>query len=91
MQVIAPQAFQKGGSIIALQYENEYGGLNSNQDRQYFDLLKNSIDKSGFRELLTNCDPGPGAAQHVKTLQKGNIFRYHVWSDSGINKGDQPR
>ena len=76
MQVITPQAFQKGGSIIALQYENEYGGINSNDDRHYFDLLKNTIDKSGFRELLTNCDPGPGAAQHVKTLQKGNTFRY---------------
>ena len=71
MQVIAPWAFQKGGPIIALQYENEYFGINNDGDRRYFDLMKNTIEKSGFRELLTNCDPGGSAANAAKHLQKG--------------------
>ena len=73
MQVIEPYAFQKGGPIIALQFENEYFGIKTDQDRKYFDLMKNTIDKSGFKELLTNCDPFNIAADAVKHLQKGNF------------------
>ena len=71
MQVIGPHAFQKGGPVIALQFENEYFGINNDKDRHYFDLMKNTIDKSGFRELLTNCDEGEIIDQVAHNVQKG--------------------
>ena len=78
MQMIAPYAFQKGGPVIALQFENEYGGIQNDKDKRYFDMLKNSIDKSGFKELLTNDDPGLAATRAIKNLQKGNLRLFHI-------------
>ena len=76
MQVTAPYAFQKGGPIIALQFENEYGGIQNDKDRQYFDMIKGAIEFSGFRELLTNCDAGSGATRVINKLQKGNFHSF---------------
>ncbi|CAG2105466.1 unnamed protein product [Medioppia subpectinata] len=62
--------FQKGGPIIALQFENEFGGIRSAGDRQYFDLMRNTIINSSFKELLTNCDSQETPLTALKTIQK---------------------
>ncbi|CAG2121282.1 unnamed protein product, partial [Medioppia subpectinata] len=62
--------FQKGGPIIALQFENEFGGIRSAGDRQYFELMRNTIINSGFKELLTNCDSQETPLTALKTIQK---------------------
>ena len=68
LSIVNEYQFQKGGPIIALQFENEYGGIRNKNDQEYFDFMKNVIDKSGFKELLANCDNGPAAfaSQHTQ-------------------------
>ena len=72
LSIINEFQFTKGGPIIALQYENEYGGINNNNDLEYFNFMKDIIDKSGFKELLANCDSGGNAARAAPHVQKGN-------------------
>ena len=68
LSIINEYQFTKGGPIIALQFENEYGGIKNKDDQEYFDFMKNLIDKSGFKELLANCDNffAPFAAKHTQ-------------------------
>ncbi|CAG2182706.1 unnamed protein product, partial [Oppiella nova] len=66
----------------ALQYENEFGGIRSQGDQEYFDLMRNTIDKSGFKELLTNCDGGATLVTALKTIQKGVLETVNFNSDS---------
>ena len=73
LPIVNQYQFTKGGPILALQYENEYGGINNNNDLEYFNFMKDTIDKSGFKELLANCDPGGNAARAAPHVQKGNI------------------
>ena len=73
LEIANEYQFTKGGPIIALQFENEYGGIKNNNDLEYFNLMKDTIDKSGFKELLANCDPGGNAARAAPHLQKGNM------------------
>jgi len=39
-----------------MQFENEFGGIKNANDLEYFQFLKNTITKTGFHELLFNCD-----------------------------------
>ena len=68
LSIVNQYQFQKGGPIIALQFENEYGGIRNKNDQEYFDFMKRIIDKSGFKELLANCDNGgvESASQHTQ-------------------------
>jgi beta-galactosidase GanA len=54
---------KNGGPIIAFQLENEYGGVRNENDREYLYFLRDTVVKSGFKELLFISDPG-GWAQH---------------------------
>ena len=73
LEIANKYQFTKGGPIIALQYENEFGGINNKNDLEYFNLMKDTIDKSGFKELLANCDSGTIATRAAPHVQKGNI------------------
>ena len=66
LEILNKFQFTKGGPIIAMQFENEFGGIKNANDLEYFQFLKNIIDKSGFNELLFNCDPGNSAIDAVK-------------------------
>jgi beta-galactosidase len=50
-----------GGPIIALQIENEYGGVRNQNDMEYLSFLKNTVEKHDFKELLFTSDPGSHA------------------------------
>ena len=65
LPIINEFQFTKGGPIIALQFENEFGGVKNENDFQYFSFMKKTITKSGFRELLSNCNPGSIAGRVV--------------------------
>jgi beta-galactosidase GanA len=57
LSVIKDFEFSKnGGPIIALQLENEYEGVKNENDLEYFTFLKDTVEKSGFKELLFTSD-----------------------------------
>ena len=66
LAVINDYQFTKGGPIIALQFENEFGGIKNSADHEYFQFMRTTIEKSGFHELLFNCDSGMTASRAVK-------------------------
>ncbi|CAG2166179.1 unnamed protein product, partial [Oppiella nova] len=68
--------------IIAMQFENEFGGIHNDNDKQYFQFMKNVIDSHGFKELLTNCDSFGTAADATKTALPGVLETDNFQSDS---------
>ncbi|CAG2110045.1 unnamed protein product, partial [Medioppia subpectinata] len=66
LAIIDEYQFTKGGPVIAMQFENEFGGIHSANDKEYFQFMKNTIEANGFKELLTNCDSFGTAADSVK-------------------------
>jgi len=52
LEILNKYQFTKGGPIIALQVENELGGIYNAEQREYMTFLKDTITKSGFNELL---------------------------------------
>jgi beta-galactosidase len=54
---LAPLQVTKGGSIIMVQLENEYGSYD--KDKEYLTINKSTIRESGFDVELYTCD-GPG-------------------------------
>nr|XP_023027083.1 beta-galactosidase-1-like protein 2 [Leptinotarsa decemlineata] len=56
MPILANLQFQKGGPIIALQIENEYGST-KRDDQTYLQALRKMIIDHGIIELLYTCDP----------------------------------
>ena len=73
LSIINEYQFTKGGPIIALQFENEFGGIHNDNDREYFEFMRKTIEKSGFHELLFTCDSGTNAARAVKTNLPGHL------------------
>ncbi len=55
---LVPLEIQKGGNVIMVQVENEYGSFGS--DKVYMDAVKKSIVDAGFKVPLFTSD-GPGA------------------------------
>ncbi len=62
----------KGGPIIAMQIENEYGSWGNtntkNGDRDYLEFIKNTATKNGFKELYFTSDGLGGAIDRHGTL-----------------------
>ncbi len=56
LEIVNKFQFTKGGPIIALQFENEFGEVKNDNDYEYMTFLKDTITKSGFQELLSNCN-----------------------------------
>ena len=71
LSIVNDFQFTKGGPIVTLQFEN--GGINNEDDREYFQFLKDIIDRSGFKELLINCDSGETASRAVKKALPGKF------------------
>ncbi len=64
LSIVKDFEFSKnGGPVIALQLENEYGGIKNQNDLEYLTFLKDTVEKSEFKELLFTCD-GPTRATH---------------------------
>ncbi|XP_054166390.1 beta-galactosidase-1-like protein 2 [Oppia nitens] len=82
LSIINDFQFTKGGPIIALQFENEFHGIHNDNDRQYFQFLRTTIESSGFKELLFNCDPADSAARAMKTALPGILETVNFNSDS---------
>ncbi len=61
---------KNGGPIIAFQLENEYGGVRNENDREYLYFLKDTVVKSGFKELLFTSDPNGGAQHFVDGIEQ---------------------
>jgi beta-galactosidase GanA len=66
--VIHEHLFMNGGSIIAVQVENEYGEAVTNKNRhEHMIFLHDTLKKIGINELLYTCDNQgglPGVEQH---------------------------
>ena len=65
--------FTKGGPIIALQFENEFGGIHNQNQRNYFEFMRDTIVKSGFHEFLFTCEPGSKAPKAAPLNLKGML------------------
>ncbi|XP_054162502.1 beta-galactosidase-1-like protein 2 [Oppia nitens] len=76
------QFTKNGGPIIALQFENEFGGIHNDADREYFQFMRKTIEDSKWRELLFNCDSGMSAADAMKTALPGILETDNFNSDS---------
>ncbi|XP_058489724.1 beta-galactosidase-1-like protein 2 [Solea solea] len=51
---VAPHQYSKGGPIIAVQVENEYGAYNA--DEEYMPFIKEALLSRGIKELLMTSD-----------------------------------
>jgi beta-galactosidase len=63
---LAPLQASRGGPIIAMQVENEYGSFGN--DRQYLELLANGMRSRGVDAVLFTSDPSHGIS-----LQEGGL------------------
>jgi beta-galactosidase len=52
---LAPLQINKGGNILMVQIENEYGSYGS--DKEYLDINRKLFIEAGFDGLLYTCDP----------------------------------
>ncbi|XP_030648716.1 beta-galactosidase-1-like protein 2 [Chanos chanos] len=55
---VVPFQFKKGGPIIAVQVENEYGSFA--EDANYMPFIKEALESRGISELLLTCDNHDG-------------------------------
>uniref|UniRef100_A0A3B1K862 Si:dkey-224e22.2 n=1 Tax=Astyanax mexicanus TaxID=7994 RepID=A0A3B1K862_ASTMX len=55
---VAPLQFKRGGPIIAVQVENEYGSYA--KDEHYLTFVKEALESRGIIELLLTCDNREG-------------------------------
>jgi len=64
------QFTSNGGPIIAMQIENEYGGIKNTQDLEYLTFLKDTVRKYGYEGLIFTSDPGYIAEKYpIKELK----------------------
>ncbi len=69
---IARHQVTRGGSVILVQIENEYGYFRDAQDRSYLEFLRDALRGRGIEVPLTTCDwPGKGMIL-PGVLQGGN-------------------
>lgn len=74
---LAPLQINRGGNILMVQVENEYGAYGS--DREYLDINRKMFIEAGFDGLLYTCDPEP-------FLARGNLPGELFTSINGIDK-----
>ncbi|WP_316753195.1 beta-galactosidase [Pedobacter gandavensis] len=64
---LAPLQISKGGNILMVQVENEYGSYGS--DKAYMNIIKNNLLEAGFTVPLFHCDgPSQLKADHPDGL-----------------------
>jgi beta-galactosidase len=67
-RVLGPQQITKGGPILMVQVENEYGFYAD--DAEYMGLMKNAITDAGFDVPLFACNP----TYHLKRGYRDDLF-----------------
>ena len=67
-RVLGPLQVTRGGPILMVQVENEYGFYG--KDTEYMGALRQAILDAGFDVTLFDCDP----AQHVKDGHRPDLF-----------------
>lgn len=72
----------RGGNILMVQVENEYGAYGS--DKEYLDINRKMFIEAGFDGLLYTCDPEP-------FLAKGNLPGKMFTSINGLDKPSRIR
>ncbi|XP_044739501.1 beta-galactosidase-1-like protein 3 isoform X2 [Chrysoperla carnea] len=85
--LLAALQFSKGGPIIAVQVENEYGSTGSN-DKPYLRQLKNLLQDNGIVELLVTSD-GPFSAE-IGTLP-GEVLQTINFNGNAVKSLDNLR
>ncbi len=71
LSIIKDFEFSKnGGPVIAFQLENEYGGVRNANAKEYLTFLKDTVEKSGFKELLFTSDPHGGAQHFLEGIKE---------------------
>jgi beta-galactosidase len=75
------QFSSNGGSIIASQIENEFGGygntINNHNDAEYLKALEKNLRKNGFNELLFTSDTTPTKQDHFQ------VYNYFLQKNLG--------
>ncbi len=79
-QELEPLQCTKGGPIVMVQVENEYGSYGN--DKEYLRVIKNTLEKSGFEVPFFTCD---GYADHY--LINGTLPEILC----GVNFGHEPK
>jgi beta-galactosidase len=74
--MVEPLSVGKGGPVIMVQVENEYGSF-ANSDREYLRELEKSLRSGGFTGILFTCDgavPGSLAKGGIRRMTKAVNF-----------------
>jgi beta-galactosidase len=74
---LAPLQINRGGNILMVQIENEYGSYGS--DKDYLEINRKLFIEAGFDGLLYTCDPAP----HLKNGNLPGLL-------PGVNGIDKP-
>ncbi|XP_050506215.1 beta-galactosidase-1-like protein 2 [Diabrotica virgifera virgifera] len=94
LRIVAPLQFTKGGPIIAVQIENEYGNLedgSNNIDAKHLEQLKDILQENGIIELLFTSDtPSNGFAGTVPGVLATANFQHEPEKELTLLKNFQP-
>ncbi|XP_057663214.1 beta-galactosidase-1-like protein 3 [Diorhabda carinulata] len=94
LELIKPLQFTKGGPIIALQIENEYGNTNDHihpVDINYLKILKRILRKNGIVELLFTSDtPSNGFSGTIPGVLATANFQTQPIKELSLLKKFQP-
>ncbi|CAG9836262.1 unnamed protein product [Diabrotica balteata] len=94
LRIVAPLQFTKGGPIIAVQIENEYGNLadESNKiDTKHLKQLKDILQENGIVELLFTSDtPSNGFTGTVPEVLATANFQHEPEKELTLLKNFQP-
>ncbi|XP_076260670.1 beta-galactosidase-1-like protein 2 [Rhynchophorus ferrugineus] len=85
--ILAPLQFTKGGAIIAVQIENEYGNTYNN-DRDYLRSLRSILQENGVVELFYTSDPpsaGTAGGLPNEVLMTANFNNNAKWNLDQLN------
>ncbi|KAJ3664493.1 hypothetical protein Zmor_000055 [Zophobas morio] len=90
LQILVPLQFTKGGSVIAVQIENEYGNTKS-VDTGYLEGLKEILERSGIVEVLFTSDtPSNGWSGTLPGVLATANFQEKAKHELGLLKEFQP-
>ncbi|XP_030767921.1 beta-galactosidase-1-like protein 2 [Sitophilus oryzae] len=94
LPLVAPLQFSKGGSIIAVQIENEYGNVKEESkpiDTAYLEALKTILTDNGIVELLFTSDtPTAGFNGTLSGVLATANFQEDCSIELGLLKSHQP-
>lgn len=87
--IIAKRQWTRGGSVILVQIENEYGYFDSVQDMKYMEFLRDALLERGIEVPLVTCD-SPGVGQKVEGAVKCANFGSNFRRGLAVLREEQP-